>query len=87
MQERNMRKVKVAFLHSGLSIPGVSNEIGVTLNPIDPQSKIKGAALWWSDEGLEVHVNDKFGKDRHVLVPATNVKSLEFFADDKFPAA
>lgn len=72
-----MRKVKMAFLHNNLQIPGISQDCGKALNPSDPQSKINArgarAELWWDGEGLEVRVSG-----RSVLVPAANVASLEF---------
>lgn len=77
-----MRKVKIAYLHTGLSIPGISNEIGTTLNPTDPQSKIKGAQLFWeTGDGLNVLI-----KGFEVFLPASAVKSLVFYPEEKIQA-
>lgn len=76
-----MRKVKIAYLHTGLSIPGISNEIGTTLNPTDPQSKIKGALLSWDGDGLNVLI-----KGYEVFLPAPAVKSLVFYPEEKIQA-
>lgn len=77
-----MRKVKIAYLHTGLSIPGISNEIGTTLNPTDPQSKIKGAQLFWeTGDGLNVLI-----KGFEVFLPAPAVKSLVFYPEEKIQA-
>ena len=79
-----MRKVKIAYLHAGLSVPGISTDIGASLNPADPQSKIKGASLTWSAEGLEFYF-----RGRTVLIPTPNVKSVEFFPEEPktYPSA
>lgn len=75
-----MRKVKAAYLHSTLSFPGISTDLGTSLNPYDIHSKIKGAELNWAGDGLELKYKGKVG-----FIPFTNVKLVEFFPETAEP--
>lgn len=67
-----MRKVKIAYLHNTLHVPGIG-ELGKNINTTDTQYRFRNAQLTWDGAGLELTYNG-----RTVWVPATNVVYMEF---------